>query len=188
MALPSALAIISLNMAGAVAHTLTVVTFILLTIYAGVADSKKLRKRDRIISRGSNDVDPHMFSNMLGKPQEPTHKCVEQFALQTCDLFCMCQIMVNRQVGLWSAILPPTDATQSDPEKQEDKYVADSTPKSQCDIWMKNEEIAGEECYAMCTIAEQYVVAAHGWDSKVCARAENEGKAYVLEAAKAGRL
>ena len=40
----------------------------------------------------------------------------------------------------------------------------------------------------LCTIAEQYVVAAHGWDSKVCARAENEGKAYVPEAAKAMRL
>lgn len=188
MAVVSVLVIISASMVAAVARTLTMVTCLLLAIYAGVADSKKLRKRDKIISRGSGDVDPHMFSNMLGKPQEPTHRCIEQFALQQCDLFCMCQIMVNRQVGLWSAILPPTDATQPDPEKQEDKYIADSTPKSQCDIWMKNEEIKGEECYAMCTIAEQYVVAAHGWDSKVCARAENEGQAYVLEAAKAGRL
>eukprot|EP00943_MAST-04B_sp_MAST-4B-sp1_P001104 g1104.t1 len=125
-------------------------------------------------------VDPDTFANMLGKPKELTHTCVEKLAFATCDLFCMCEMMVNRQVGLWSRLLPENDATEVESDST-DKYIGDSVPKSQCDIWRKNKDIEDEECYAMCTIAEQYVIASHGWDSKVCARAENEGKAYVVQ-------
>ena len=117
---------------------------------------------------------------MLGRPKEVTHRCIEKVALETCDMYCMCQIMVNHQIGLWAHVLPQSDVTESDPKDVKDKYIGDSTPRSQCDIWRQNKDITDENCYAMCTMAEQYVLAAHGWDAKVCARAEEEGKAYIL--------
>jgi len=160
------------------------IVIVLIAVFATTGISgKKLRNNKALSPKKKLDpnyVDPDTFANMLGRPKEVTHRCIEKVALETCDMYCMCQIMVNHQIGLWAHVLPQSDVTESDPKDVKDKYIGDSTPRSQCDIWRQNEDITDENCYAMCTMAEQYVLAAHGWDAKVCARAEEEGKAYIL--------
>ena len=90
--------------------------------------------------------------------------CTENAALKECNVMCMCLLMVNRQVGLWSKIFPTTEG----------KYLrGDVKPLSQCELWRDKKHTAEpltveSRCFDKCTIAEQYVLAAHGWD-EVCA-------------------
>ena len=97
--------------------------------------------------------------------------CSEAKALGTCDVVCMCEIMVNRQIYLWDKMFP---AALDNPKS-----------KSLCQVWRdpsKTEKPIDMKCYEHCVIAEQYVLASHGWDPKVCARADQESKALSADA------
>eukprot|EP00505_MAST-04D_sp_SCG-Rhode-Island_P000142 Stramenopile-MAST_4_protein_142 len=129
--------------------------------------------------------DGHASSNAVIEPKEKVDifgvapgpaPCTESEALKECNVMCMCLLMVNRQVGLWSKIFPTTEG----------KYLrGDVKPLSQCELWRDKKHTAEpltveSRCFDKCTIAEQYVLAAHGWDPKVCARAKAEADAYML--------
>ena len=98
--------------------------------------------------------------------------CSESESLAACDVMCMCQIMVNRQIYLWDKMFPTS--------------LENAKSKSLCQDWRDETKTSTPitmQCYEHCVIAEQYVLASHGWDPKVCARADQESKALYADAA-----